>query len=67
MCGRQSFVDDLNLENTLEQELLGAVPEQKAIIEEIAEIEVRLKENPEGDEGERLVDRPAALNGCLRS
>ena len=54
-------MDDLNLENTLEEELLGAVPEQKAIIDEIAEIEAKLQENPEGDVMERLVNRPAVL------
>eukprot|EP00434_Breviolum_minutum_P001062 symbB.v1.2.000934.t2/scaffold54.1/size375170/7 len=54
----QSFVDDLNLENTLREELLAAVPQQKAIMEEKAKVEARLEENPEDpDEVQRLVER----------
>jgi len=54
----QSFVDDLNLENTLREELLAAVPQQKAIMEEKAQVEARLEENPEDpDEVQRLVER----------
>eukprot|EP00435_Cladocopium_sp_Y103_P022213 s1097_g5.t1 len=54
----QSFVDDLNLEHTLKEELLSALPEQKAIMDELVEVEAKLKENPEDvEEMDRLVNR----------
>jgi len=54
----QSFVDDLNLEHTLKEELLSALPEQKAVMDELVEVEAKLKENPEDvEEADRLVNR----------
>ncbi|CAJ1449955.1 unnamed protein product, partial [Effrenium voratum] len=59
----QSFVDDLNLENTLRQEILSAVPQQKAVMDEMEEVEKALEANPEDpDEMQTLVDRLQELS-----
>jgi len=58
----QSFVDELDPERTLKEELLSALPEQKAILDEKAEVTKALEANPEDpQEQERLVNRLTEL------
>jgi len=58
----QSFVDELDPERTLKEELLSALPEQKAILDEKAEVTKALEANPEDPQEQmRLVDRLTEL------
>jgi len=54
----QSFVDELNPERTLREELLAALPEQKAVLDELKEVSEALEANPEDkQELDRLLMR----------
>ncbi|CAE7366603.1 ABCF5 [Symbiodinium sp. CCMP2456] len=58
----QSFVDEMDPERTLKEELLSALPEQKAILDEKEEVEKALEANPEDPQEQmRLVDRLTEL------